>query len=64
MICSDYSFVHNLHFSSPDARSLESVLQQLAAVKDDNQQRNWALHEDEHIIESALRRLLDLLHSR
>jgi len=49
--------------SSPDARAIESVLQQLAAHKEDNQQRNWALHEDEHIIESALRRLLDLLHS-
>ena len=63
-----YSHNHNFFifqfFSSPDARAIESVLQQLAAHKEDNQQRNWALHEDEHIIESALRRLLDLLHSR
>ena len=49
--------------SSPDAKAIESVFQQLAAVRNDSQQRNWALHEDEPIIETALRRLLDLLHS-
>lgn len=47
--------------NSVDGCRLVALLEELRACKDDEQQRSWALHEDEHTITSHLTDLLDLL---
>ena len=37
------------------------ILDDLSKRKDDSQQRSWALHEDFHIIQSLLNKLLKIL---
>lgn len=46
---------------SSDGRHLVELLEKLRECKDDEQQRSWALHEDEHTISTHLSDLLDLL---
>lgn len=46
---------------SVDGCRLVELLEELRACKDDEQQRSWALHEDEHIIAAHLTDLLELL---
>lgn len=46
---------------SSDGRRLVELLEKLRECKDDEQQRSWALHEDEHTITTHLSDLLDLL---
>ncbi|KAK8405388.1 hypothetical protein O3P69_001728 [Scylla paramamosain] len=48
---------------SVDGCRLVALLEELRACKDDEQQRSWALHEDEHTIASHLTDLLDLLNT-
>ena len=40
---------------------LRVILEDLSKRKNDSQQRSWALHEDFHIIEKLLTKLLKLL---
>ncbi|KAK7066412.1 hypothetical protein SK128_025838 [Halocaridina rubra] len=46
---------------STDGRRLVELLEKLRECKDDEQQRSWALHEDEFTIATHLTNLLDLL---
>ncbi|XP_069983091.1 NCK-interacting protein with SH3 domain isoform X2 [Penaeus vannamei] len=48
---------------SSDGRRLVELLEKLRECKDDEQQRSWALHEDEHTITTHLSDLLDLLNT-
>ncbi|XP_071534266.1 NCK-interacting protein with SH3 domain isoform X2 [Panulirus ornatus] len=48
---------------SSDGRHLVELLEKLRECKDDEQQRSWALHEDEHTISTHLTDLLDLLNN-
>ncbi|XP_069945387.1 NCK-interacting protein with SH3 domain isoform X2 [Cherax quadricarinatus] len=48
---------------SSDGRHLVELLEKLRECKDDEQQRSWALHEDEHTISTHLSDLLDLLNN-
>ncbi|KAK4319971.1 hypothetical protein Pmani_009130 [Petrolisthes manimaculis] len=48
---------------SGDGVRLAGLLERLRECKDDEQQRSWALHEDEHTISSHLTNLLDLLNN-
>ena len=47
--------------SSHDAQRLSVIFSELTACKDDSQQRSWALHEDEAIIQEYLQELLSIL---
>ncbi|CAL4060016.1 unnamed protein product, partial [Meganyctiphanes norvegica] len=49
--------------SSSDGRKLVELLERLRELKDDDQQRSWALHEDEYTIATHLNALLDLLNN-
>lgn len=40
---------------------LRVILDDLSKRKDDSQQRSWALHEDYHVIQSLLTKLLKIL---
>ena len=44
-----------------DGKRLQKIFQELAACKDDSQQRSWFLHEDEHAITGHLEELLSIL---
>lgn len=46
---------------SSDGCHLVELLERLRECKDDEQQRSWAVHEDEHTIATHLSDLLDLL---
>ncbi|XP_050716102.1 NCK-interacting protein with SH3 domain-like isoform X4 [Eriocheir sinensis] len=48
---------------SVDGCRLVELLEELRACKDDEQQRSWALHEDEHTIAAHLTDLLELLNT-
>ncbi|XP_045605711.1 NCK-interacting protein with SH3 domain isoform X2 [Procambarus clarkii] len=48
---------------SSDGRHLVDLLEKLRECKDDEQQRSWALHEDEHTISTHLSDLLELLNN-
>ncbi|XP_068251129.1 NCK-interacting protein with SH3 domain [Palaemon carinicauda] len=48
---------------SSDGRHLVELLEKLRECKDDEQQRSWALHEDEYTIATHLTDLLDLLNN-
>ena len=47
--------------SSKDAVRLEVIFSEMAACKDDSQQRSWALHEDESVITEYLTELVSIL---
>ncbi len=47
--------------SSQDAVRLQVIFSEMAACKDDSQQRSWALHEDETIITEYLQELISIL---
>ena len=47
--------------TSHDAQRLDVIFSELTACKDDSQQRSWALHEDEAIIQEYLQELLSIL---
>ncbi|QQP42063.1 Uncharacterized protein FKW44_016610, partial [Caligus rogercresseyi] len=49
------------NYESPDAKAMEVLLQRLTECKEDDQQRNWMLHEDESTIGRLLESLYDLL---
>uniref|UniRef100_A0A0K2V8L6 SH3 domain-containing protein n=1 Tax=Lepeophtheirus salmonis TaxID=72036 RepID=A0A0K2V8L6_LEPSM len=49
------------NYTSPDAKEMELLLQKLTECKEDDQQRNWMLHEDESNIGKLLDNLYDLL---
>ncbi|XP_065060332.1 NCK-interacting protein with SH3 domain-like [Rhopilema esculentum] len=51
--------VEDIVFGPED--ELRVILEDLSKRKDDSQQRSWALHEDYHIIEKLLTKLLKLL---
>ena len=44
-----------------DAERLEVIFQELAAIKDDSQQRSWFLHEDEASICNHLEELMSII---
>lgn len=46
---------------SKDAERLQVIFSEMAFCKDDSQQRSWALHEDEIIINEYLQELLSIL---
>lgn len=46
---------------SKDAVRLEVIFSEMAACKDDSQQRSWALHEDESVITEYLTELVSIL---
>ncbi|XP_050409446.1 NCK-interacting protein with SH3 domain [Patella vulgata] len=61
-----FKTTHNLKQSSEigtsrDAKRLEVIFSELAACKDDSQQRSWALHEDEAIIKEYIEELNSIL---
>ncbi len=47
--------------SSQDAARLQVIFSEMAACKDDSQQRSWALHEDEAVITEYLQELISIL---
>ena len=47
--------------SSQDAMRLQVIFSEMAACKDDSQQRSWALHEDESVITEYLQELISIL---
>ena len=47
--------------SSQDATRLQVIFSEMAACKDDSQQRSWALHEDESVITEYLQELISIL---
>jgi hypothetical protein len=51
----------NLITQSPDAIKLREVFNHLTECKDDEQQRSWALHEDESMIKDNIRHLNGIL---
>ena len=48
-------------FLSADAKALEALFEDLTKRKEDDQQRNWMLHKDEHIIRDLLKNLQNVL---
>ena len=46
---------------SGDGRKLVQLLEKLRECKDDDQQRSWALHEDEHMIITLITQVIDIL---
>ena len=51
----------NIWQNSGDGRKLVALLEKMRECKDDEQQRSWALYEDEHIISTHLNDLLEIL---
>ena len=51
----------NLIDNSSDAFQLRQIFRKLTECKDDEQQRSWALHEDEGMIIENLERLIEIL---
>ncbi len=47
--------------NSQDAMRLHVIFSEMAACKDDSQQRSWALHEDEAVITEYLQELISIL---
>lgn len=47
--------------SSMDATKLSNIFKSLWYCKNDEQQRSWPIHEDEHLIQSSLKQLLHIL---
>lgn len=47
--------------SSQDAIRLQVIFSEMAACKDDSQQRSWALHEDGSVITEYLQELISIL---
>lgn len=47
--------------SSMDATKLRNIFKSLWYCKNDEQQRSWPIHEDEHLIQSSLQQLLQIL---
>jgi len=43
--------------ASADTKAMERLLNELTAAKEDDQQRNWKLHEDQHVIGDQLGQL-------
>lgn len=46
---------------SPDAKTIRTIFNRLTQCKEDEQQRSWALHEDESMILDNLRKLNKIL---
>ena len=47
--------------ASSDAIALEALFEDLTKRKEDDQQRNWMLHKDEHIIKDVIQNLQNVL---
>lgn len=47
--------------STMDATKLSNIFKSLWYCKNDEQQRSWPIHEDEHLIQSSLQQLLHIL---
>lgn len=47
--------------ASPDAKTIRTIFNRLTQCKEDEQQRSWALHEDEGMILDHLEKLNKIL---
>lgn len=55
------SKVPDLIKRSPDAKKLTELFRMLSECKDDEQQRSWAVHEDEMMIQGSVADLQSIL---